>query len=333
MTELEIIHLALDNLQKNTNIEGKWTEAAPKIPIDGELLLTIENKPFKYNIGIKNELRNHQLNQIIDLNKKHPPFMMVAIHLFPKIKEQLRQNNIAYMEANGNIFLKHNDTLLWIETNKPLTIEKETGNRAFTKTGLKVVFEFLRNDNWVNQTYRVIAEHTGMTMGNVTHIINGLLDEGFLLPITKDEYKLNNTKALLEKWMVAYGEKLKPTIRIGTFRFLKEDDFINWKKIKLHTDKTLWGGEPAGDLLTNYLQPEELTLYTNETRNELVKNYRLIPDEKGNIKAYQKFWRRDDADAKTAPPLLVYADLMNTNDRRCRETAQKIYDEFLQNKL
>lgn len=41
----------------------------------------------------------------------------------------------------------------------------------------------------------------------------------------------------------------------------------------------------------------------------------------------------DDADTKAVPPLLAYADFMNTNDRRCMETAQKIYNEFLQDKL
>ncbi|MBS1633282.1 MAG: hypothetical protein JST10_11995, partial [Bacteroidetes bacterium] len=75
------------------------------------------------------------------------------------------------------------------------------------------------------------------------------------------------------------------------------------------------------------------TLYTIENRNELIKNYRLIPYEKGNIKVYKKFWHLDDGPAQTVPPLLIYADLMNTNDRRCIETAQKIYDRFLQNKL
>jgi len=98
-------------------------------------------------------------------------------------------------------------------------------------------------------------------------------------------------------------------------------------------EKTWWGGEPAGDLLTNYLRPAELTLYTMETRNELIKNYRLIPDENGNVKAYNKFWQHDEVDDNTVPPLLVYADLINSNDRRCTETALKIYDEFLQNKL
>jgi len=333
MTDLEIIHLALENLPKDVPIKGKWKAAAQDKDIDGEIVLTVDNKPIKYFIEIKNELRGHQLNQIFDLNKKHQPFMMVAAHLFPKIKEELREHNVAYLEANGNIFLKHNGIMLLIETNKPLAIEKETGNRAFTKTGLKVVFEFLRNETWVNQTYQVIAEHTGTTVGNVHKIITGLQQNGFLLPIRKNEYRLNNKKELLNKWMAAYEEKLKPTLRIGRFRFLKKDDFINWKRIQLKPGKTTWGGEPAGDLLTNYLRPEELTLYTNEARTELVKNYRLIPDEKGNIKVYQKFWRKDNAEAITAPHLLVYADLMNMNDRRCRETAQKIYDEFLQNKI
>lgn len=81
------------------------------------------------------------------------------------------------------------------------------------------------------------------------------------------------------------------------------------------------------------MRPAEITLYTTETRNELIKNYRVIPDEKGNIKVFKKFWHQENANENTVPPLLVYADLINTNDRRCTATAQKIYDEFLQNKL
>ena len=133
--------------------------------------------------------------------------------------------------------------------------------------------------------------------------------------------------------MAAYAERLKPALKIGTFRFLKEEDFTNWKKLPIRNGKTWWGGEPAGDILTNYLRPAELTIYTTETRNDLIKNYKLIPDEKGNVKAYKKFWQQDEVNDNTVPPLLIYADLINTNDRRCMQTAQKIYDEFLQNKL
>ena len=116
------------------------------------------------------------------------------------------------------------------------------------------------------------------------------------------------------------GGMTKPH-HFGTFRFLKEEDFTNWKKLLIRNGKTWWGGKPAGDLFTNFLRPAELTLYTTDTRNELIKNYRLIPDEKGNVNAYKKFWQHDGVNDKVVPPLLVYADLVNTNDRRCMETA------------
>ncbi|MFX8351089.1 type IV toxin-antitoxin system AbiEi family antitoxin, partial [Acinetobacter baumannii] len=77
--------------------------------------------------------------------------------------------------------------------------------------------------------------------------------------MNKQEYKLNNKKELLQRWMVAYEEKLKPALRVGPFRFLKEEDFIHWKKIPLQNMKTWWGAEPAADLFTNYLKPGELT--------------------------------------------------------------------------
>lgn len=332
MNEQEIINLALENLQRNAQIQGKW-EAFDRRGPDGQLTLDIVNQQIRFYVVIKNELRNQHLKQIIAFNQDYSPLMVVATRLFPKIKEELRLNSIAYLEANGNIFLKNKETTLWIDTNKPIETEKKTGSRAFTKTGLKVVFQFLIDENWVNRPYRQIAEQTGTGIGNITNIITGLKQDGFLLPISKNEYKLNNKKELLNKWITAYDMRLKPTLKIGTFRFLKEADFNNWKNTPIQNGKTWWGGEPAADLITNFLRPAELTLYTTETRNELIKNYRLIPDEKGNIKIFNKFWQPEEGYDHVTPVLLVYADLINTNDRRCTETAQKIYDEFLQNKL
>ncbi|WP_460763124.1 type IV toxin-antitoxin system AbiEi family antitoxin [Niabella terrae] len=332
MNEQEIIYLALENLQKNVQIQGKW-EAFDHGEPDGQIILDIADQPVRFYVEIKKELRNHDLQQMTAFNQQYKPFMVVATRLFPKIKEELRLNNIAYLEANGNLFLKNKDTTLWIDTNKPLKTYEKTGNRAFTKTGLKVMFLFLLDETWINRPYRQIAGHTGTGIGNITNIIKGLKQEGFLLPLAKNEYKLNNKRELLNKWVTAYDLKLKPTIKMGTFRFLKEEDFTNWKNLPIRNGKTWWGGEPAGDLLTFYLRPAELTLYTTETRNDLIKNYRLIPDDTGNVQIYQKFWQYDNGNDNVVPPLLVYTDLMNKGDRRCTETAQKIYDEFLQSEL
>ncbi len=332
MTEQQIIDLALENLQKNTKIEGRFEPFYQKRK-DGEVVLNIDNHKIRYDVEIKDEWRSYHLQDLIIRNRNNDGLMVVATRLYPKIKEELRQNRIAYLEANGNIFLKNRETTIWIDVNKPIETERDITSRAFTKTGLKVVFQFLLDENWINKTYRQIAEQTGTGIGNITNIIRGLKQDGFLLPINKNDYRLNNKKELLNKWLGAYELKLKPTLKIGTFRFLKNEDFQNWRHLNLQNNKTWWGGEPAGDLLTNYIRPAELTLYTTEKKNDLIKHYRLIPDDKGNVIAYRKFWQFDAVNENIVPPLLIYVDLMNTNDRRCIETAQKIYDELLQNKF
>ena len=336
MNEPDIATTALANLQRTAQIKGKWKTIALKgkgTEIDGQIDLTHEGNLIKVNAEVKNNLRTIHLPQIYTLAKKHAPLMVIANHIFPKIKEELRRHNIAYLEGNGNVWLKFGKNLIWIETNKTLPEEKEKINRAFTKTGLKVLFDFLRDDALINAPYREIANRADIALGNVNYILNGLKEKGFLLKMNKDEYRLTNKKELLNAWMIKFAEKLKPELEIGTFRFLKEEDFIHWRRLPLIPGKTQWGGEPGGELFTNYLKPAVLTLYTLETKNELIKHYRLIPDPKGNVKVYKKFWKYDEVNDNTAPPLLIYTDLMNTGDHRCIETAQKLYNDILKEKF
>lgn len=318
---------ALENLQKATQIKGKWKNTAQK-DLDGQVELLI-NGTIKLNAEIKNDLRAAHLPQLFLLAKQYPELIIIANKIFPKLKEELRTNNIAYLEGNGNIWLKHHGTLLWIDNNKPVEETKEKINRAFTKAGLKAVFLFLLDENLINAPYREIAQRADIALGNVNYVINGLKEKGFLHKVNKKEFKFTNKKDLLNTWIINYGERLKPELEIGTFRFLKQEDFLNWKNLPIKNNKTWWGGEPGGNLLTNYLKPGIFTLYTLETKMDLIKNYRLIPDPNGNIKVYNKFWDQREVNDNVVPPLLVYADLINTGDYRCIETANKIYDEFL----
>lgn len=332
MKGTEIIHIALENLKRTVQIECEWNTRTD-YNLDGELTFCFDKDRITFNAGIKKELRNHQLIQIENLANLHHPFIIVAERIFPKIKEQLRQRKIAYLEANGNIYFQEKCFHYFIDTQKPIDQKKETGNRAFTKTGLKVLFHLLLNKKLINLPHREIAETTNVAHGNIAYIFNGLTENDFLLKLNKNTFQLNNKKELLEKWMVAYKETLQPTLKIGQFRFANDNDFIHWRNIQLK-EETMWGGEPAGDMQTNYLRPGELTLYTKENRNELIKNYRMLPDPLGNIKIYKKFWNEELDDQKNiVPALLTYADLMNTGDSRCHEVAQIIWNKQLANEF
>ena len=262
----------------------------------------------------------------------YAPIIVIAKYIQAEIKENLRHNNIAYLEVNGNLFANTGNNFVWIETQKPRAVDKITTNRAFTATGLKVIFHFLMEEQLINKTYRDIAETTGVALGNINYVIHGLKEEGFLINLTKDTYKLTRKKELLTKWIEAYHQYLKPKLKIGTFKFVNNDALLNWKELKLKEGETYWGGEPAGDLLTNYLQPGEFTIYTTEGRQELIKDYKMLPAENGNVLIYKKFWKFQ-ATEDTVPEILVYADLIDKADRRKQETAQKIYERYLQDKF
>ena len=179
-----------------------------------------------------------------------------------------------------------------------------------------------------------MAHLAGTALGNVKYIIEGLDETGFILPVNKKKKVLQNKKALLERWITGYQEILKPALHLGDFNFWDDQKFQSWNKLPDENDDTVWGGEPAADLLTNYLQPGFLTLYTNEERARLVNKWILIPAKNGQLKMYKKFWTDTNWDAKKlAPPLLIYADLMITDDPRCIETAGIIYEKFLKDEF
>jgi len=333
--EQNIISKALESLEENLKIRGTWKEQ-PRLPqaersIDGRLELDINGRRISLYVEIKREVRGYHIEAIRRLADHFPPLVVIAHKIFPGVKEQLRQQNIGYIETSGNLYLKHGDILIWVEGNKPVSPQKTQVNRAFTKTGLKVIFQFLRDEDSVNLSYRELASLCKVGLGNVNNIMNGLKEANFIATLGKNRYKLMNKKYLLEKWVMGYAERLQPTLEMGTFRHAQEKDAL-WKDIPLRTDTTLWGGEPAGALLTGYIKPSWFTLYTLETRTELVKNYRLLPDPQGNIRVYSVFWHHTP-DGNTVPPLLVYTDLLNSNEPRCIETAEKIYNEYLKDKF
>lgn len=319
----DIIHISLQNLNQLTDIQATWNNNGP---LDGELDFTVNGNTYTFTVQIKRELRTHQLHQVEDCSHRFEPFLLVANRLFPKIKEALRHNDIPYLEANGNIFLKNKDFFLFVDTQKPLVVEKNTGNRAFTKTGLKVLFYLLQNKDAINLPQRELAELTDVGLGNIPQIIDGLKASGFLIPLNKKNYVWENRNALLDRWLSGYATVLRP-------KLLKERFAIkgNWQELQFNNEKTVWGGEPAADLLTNHLRPETFLIYTKENRQELIKNYRLMPDKNGEIQVLDMFWKFNYD--KGAPPLLVYADLMLEGGKRNTETANIIFREHIQPNL
>ncbi|CAN5915202.1 hypothetical protein BH11BAC7_BH11BAC7_20320 [soil metagenome] len=330
------IQQALDALQKEAPVVPHWHEGRKGADngLDGKVDIVFANGKEIFVVECKQNIRPQHIDDLKKRKKKYDHFMVVANYILPKVKEELQQLGIAYLDTAGNVFLQTKKHFLLIEGKRPKAQAKdELKNRAFTKTGLKVVFNLLMQEDLVNQPYRYIAKETDVALDTINKTFTALKTLGHIINIDAHRQKLVKTKELYDRWINAYETKLQPALFIGNFRFLKDDNMRNWKQIPLKNKHTYWGGEPGADLYTDYLRPEIFTIYTDETRTDLMKNYRLIPDDNGPIKVYQKFWNRDEVNDKMVHPLLIYADLINNRDPRNIEVAQKIYNDLLKDRL
>ncbi|MCH7570125.1 MAG: hypothetical protein IH919_06090 [Deltaproteobacteria bacterium] len=255
--------------------------------------------------------------------------MLVTHFVNPRMAERLKQMDIPFIDTAGNAYLNVPPVFIFIKGNRPPERpEKVPLTRAFQPTGLRVVFAFLCHPALVNAPYRDIAREAHVALGTVAWVVTNLKGMGYLLDKGKRGRRLVNRKKLLDRWVTAYPERLRPKLLIGRFRTTQTDW---WKDALLTSFRAYWGGEVAAKRLTQYLKPEMITIYAREPTAQLQLNYRLRKDPEGNIELLRAFWdvERDWVDPEMVPPLLVYADLLATGDPRNIETAKLVYEREL----
>jgi hypothetical protein len=332
--ENDLLQPALDNLRKRSSLLVNLRKATP---LDGTLEIQLGNQLVELVAWVKNEVRPQQYSEIAEKFHTQKNLIIVANKIYPKVKEFLRAEGIAYMEVVGNIFINQQGIYVWIENEKAQPIRNDGGNKAFTKSGLRVVYQFLAYPKSLNEPYRTIADKAGVALGNIPGILSNLKDAGFLVKKDKKIFVITRKKELLTKWVDAYAMKLKPSLKVGEFGIKNGKD---WSSINLNADDSVWGSECAGEFYTNYLRPEHATIYSRLSTPQLIQKYGLIPQKNGPIEVFKMFWEglpsENNPLNKKLPyvtPTLTYADLVQIGDKRCFDTAQMLYDEHIQPKL
>jgi hypothetical protein len=228
----------------------------------------------------------------------------------------------------GNAFINQPPLYIFVKGNKPDIVKNAPLKRTFKPAGLKVIYAFLCNPGLENRTYREIAVETDVALGTVDWIMKELKELRFLLEMGKRGQRLIQKENLLQRWITAYPEQLRPKLTLGQFR----GEYGWWQQKTLEPFKAQWGGEVAAARLTQYLQPQIITIYTapQELDQLLIKN-RLKRDQTGDVEILKRFWKPAETwkYEDLVHPILIYADLLATGNERNIETAKMIYDQHI----
>ena len=267
--------------------------------------------------------------------------MLAADYVNPKMADKLRKLDIPFIDTAGNVFINEKPIYLFVKgiKNPPKTDieyqpkETQTHGRAFMPSGLKVVYAFIQSPKLINAPYREIANISGVALGTVGWVITDLKQGGYLVAFDEKNRRLTNKKQLLNKWVDAYLEKLRPKLFLGNFSAENDSWWMTLDK-NIVDYGALWGGEIAASKLTGYIKPEKVIIYRpKEGNNKLLADNRFRKDPNGNIQIFQAFWNMEEKHISNSSgivePLIAYADLLATGDSRNLETARVLYDKEL----
>lgn len=339
MERENILNRAINQLEKAIGINVKILVNPfikdHLINADACIEINIGKEPTSFFVVIKNEIREHTLIELLhQMDKKAGNWLLVCRYIPKPIKEILKNQAINYLETAGNCFIRNEGLYIFVN-DKAVTNERQPKEGKIWKTaGVKFIFGMLLQPALINEPYRKMAETTGVALGNIGPFLDELKLEGYVKEGVENGNQmlfLENIEALRNKWIGMYNVVLKPKIKKGRFRFLDKDMINTWEELP-NTD-FYWGGEPAGAILTKHLRPELFTIFTKQPKNILMKELKLVPDPAGNVEIIEHFWHNElNYKQGVVPPLLAYADLINSLDSRNREIAIRIKNQYLENK-
>ncbi len=332
--EKEILTAAIERIDAVAGVNIEVAEVATSTkPTDWAAVIWLKHDGKKYKFlaeikkGVTTSTAHLVARRLMEVApEKKAALLLITDYVSERVGEMLRGMDVQYLDAAGNAHLHAGGVHIFIEGKKRAeTGRTRTGGDPFGWAGLKVVFTLLCAEELRNAAYRDIAKAAGVALGTVGGVLTELERRKFLMRF-RGGAKLRNPKELVQVWVTAYIEKLRPKLLLGRFEAIEGLD--THEAIR---NGALLGAETGAMWLQKYLKPGIDTLYITGSTAELFAPLRLRKKPEGSLELRRQFWEFEYPERKLGitPPLLMYADLIAVGDPRTIEAEEMIYDEYL----
>lgn len=256
--------------------------------------------------------------------------LIVTSYLSPALVEACRTLEINAIDQSGNAYLRARKNLVMISGRPRDTGSRQIRPSVWTRRSMQVILALLVNPDLLKQGRRHLADFANVSTGTAQITMQSMLQRKDLIQRSDGSLVFASYSRLLDEWTTLYPSLLRHSLQLGRFRAAEP----NWW-IGLEPDSGDWkfGGESAAALVTQYLKPEVITLYSEKgVPKELLTRARLRPDPNGNVELLTTPVKLDMIPGlpdNVVHPVLIYADLVASGDARNLQTAMMIRDAYI----
>ncbi len=260
-------------------------------------------------------------------------WILLAPYVPPGPGLVLREAGLCYADTAGNCHLAVGpEYMTLIEGRRPNRRTAE--ERPLGQTAYRVMFALLARPECLTMPVRDLAATAGAGKTVVAQLLRRLEADG-LIAKGRGQWHLLQPERLLDRWIAGYGATLRPKLFVGRFR----TQAIDPPAVEAHLEQRIgdafqWvlGGGAAAMRLTGYYRGEETVLHIAEPPARLGLALGALADRNGPLVVLGTPGPlgMSGPEPRTAHPLLVYTELVNTVDPRAVEAGQMVREKYLQ---
>jgi hypothetical protein len=319
------------------SIEAEFTDRRTRDGADGELEIVapIRTRRARFLVRITRTHLSYALASgfIEQARRQKGHWILFAPYVPSKIGHHLAEHKLSYADtvANCHIELAAGRGLLGhIEGKKPA--REVTAQSAGRVPSHQLVFAVLAQPALLREPIRQIAVAAGIGKTAAADQLLRLERQGL---IHRKRGAIVDQRALLDRWLSAYAEVVRPAWLVGRYRPQARDPEAVERMIEAAWNKRLWvyGGTAAAWKMAKFYRGDETVIHVDAASNDALRQLRVVPDRAAGpltILRTPGTTAYEGTAPRIAHPLLVYTEMMASTDPRAREAAAEIRERFLE---
>ena len=320
--------------------EAAWSLMRSRITWDATVFVETADGETEFRCTRINELKYSTIDylvQLIEGDIKPENVFIFSLYITPHWGEYLAEKGFNFVDLGGNSRLKIGDSYYHMVLGKK-RVKPPESKQGIRSQGYRVIFTLLAEPKLVASSVRNIASNAGVSKTAVADRLQILEQDGYLQS-DKNTRQIVAYDKLLTHWLEGYKETVEPKLTIARFKTAESDPVEREKiypEIFMESDiKWAWGGLTASNKMTGGYRDNSTTIHVESFYMENFASLRAMPDESGDLVIMRMAGpiSMKGAVKNTMHPLLIYTQLITSDDEKARDAAADIYDRYIQRKV